>query len=488
MLQFTLLSAVLVAALLSQWTNLAGLVFVAAVFQAASVLNVVTAQAAATGTSAYGVPPALVMALLAGGLWALRLIRGLLQGGWAKGWRQALPINAPLLWPLAWLVAYTIVAVVGAFVLPKWFAGIPVHLLVAMYGAEVAPVPLMHSLSNSVQAINLCLQCGVLLYVLAAVQTPGTRQRLAAGVALACGLVMAIGFYEQLAPFMKWISLVPALANNPGYSQVPLAPMGFVINRVGLPFTEPSYASAYMSAMAVGVAAVALLGRGWWWAWAAALLCVAGLINTLGSTGLAAGAMGFGVLVLWVVVLALRPSATRSRRLRAALLCVLLLVASVWGVRVYETATWRPQVDAMVQGLLVDKAKQTDGARERTNRRALEIVKETYGMGVGLGSNRASSFAASLVSNTGVLGLIFFSAMLGTLLWRYVRAPVLSDMQMFVAAALPTATLAMCLGIPDLNMPMYWGFIFLGFVFCPGNEANDKGAGDGCPPAQAGQI
>ena len=22
-------------------------------------------------------------------------------------------------------------------------------------------------------------------------------------------------------------------------------------------------------------------------------------------------------------------------------------------------------------------------------------------------------------------------------------------------------------GIPDLNLPMYWGFIFLGFVFCP---------------------
>jgi hypothetical protein len=61
----------------------------------------------------------------------------------------------------------------------------------------------------------------------------------------------------------------------------------------------------------------------------------------------------------------------------------------------------------------------------------------------------------------------------------------LSDAQIFVAAALPTATLAMGLGIPDLNMPMYWGFIILGFVFCPGDEAYDKVAGDGCPPARA---
>jgi hypothetical protein len=45
-------------------------------------------------------------------------------------------------------------------------------------------------------------------------------------------------------------------------------------------------------------------------------------------------------------------------------------------------------------------------------------------------------------------------------------------MQIFVAVALPTATLAMGLGIPDLNLPMYWGFIFLAFVFCPGDAGN----------------
>jgi hypothetical protein len=60
--------------------------------------------------------------------------------------------------------------------------------------------------------------------------------------------------------------------------------------------------------------------------------------------------------------------------------------------------------------------------------------------------------------------------MLVTLLWRYWKASALSDAQIFVAAALPTATLAMGLGIPDLNMPMYWGFIILSFVFCPDDD------------------
>jgi len=35
---------------------------------------------------------------------------------------------------------------------------------------------------------------------------------------------------------------------------------------------------------------------------------------------------------------------------------------------------------------------------------------------------------------------------------------------------LATATIAVGLGIPDLNLPMYWGFIFLGFVFCPADS------------------
>jgi len=86
---------------------------------------------------------------------------------------------------------------------------------------------------------------------------------------------------------------------------------------------------------------------------------------------------------------------------------------------------------------------------------------------VGLGSNRASSFFASLLSNTGVPGALLFAAMLVSLLWRYFRTPQLSDPQLFVGVSLLTATIAVGLGIPDLNLPMYWGFIFLGFVFCP---------------------
>jgi hypothetical protein len=177
------------------------------------------------------------------------------------------------------------------------------------------------------------------------------------------------------------------------------------------------------------------------------------------------------VLVFWVLGNALRPYTSKSLRLKALVMCGLLVLTSAFSYKAYQESIYKSKVDTMISHLIIDKANLKDGVRELSNKRALEIIKETYGLGVGLGSNRASSFFASLVSNTGVLGALLFSGMLVTLLWRYFKAPKLTDMQIFVAASLPTATLAMGLGIPDLNLPMYWGFIFLGFVFCP-DDAN----------------
>jgi hypothetical protein len=473
MLQLTGLTVLVTAAFVSQWTSLPGLLLVAGVLQAGSVLNIVTPVAAVTGVAAYGLTPFQFLApwvVLAG------------FGRLCLGPRPSWPVH--LLLPLVFLVSYAVVAIAGAWLLPQWFAGIKVNAVVQIYGVlELSALSL--GLSHGVQALMLLLLILVLLAFLVLLSDQANKNSLTRGLALATMLVVCSGAYEQAAPYFKWPSMAAYWANNPGYSQAPLAPAGFVLNRVGVPFSEPSYASAFMAAMSLGAMGVALLGKRWWLGAAAALICGLGLINTLGSTGLAASGVAFAVLALWVILGALLGSASLSRRLRAALMCSLFLLASTWGFQVYEASAVRPQVEAMVQGLIVDKAKQSDGVREKTNQRALEILQETNGLGVGLGSHRASSFFASLLANTGVLGFGLFAAMLVSLLWRYWRAPHLSDMQIFVATALPTATLAMGLGIPDLNMPMYWNFIFLGFVFCPGGDVGEEVGGCGCPPARA---
>jgi hypothetical protein len=480
MFQLTGLTVLVVGAFLSQLTSLSGLLLIAGVLQAGSVLNVLTSAADATGTAAYGMTPFHLLAPL------------VILAGFCRiyfGTRLSLPIH--LRWPLIFLFLYAIVAIGGSWLLPQWFAGIKLNSVIKMFGMdELSELSL--GLSHVVQALSLLLLLLVLLAFLVLVKDQVSRNALSRGLVLAVILVVSLGVYEQLAIYHDWPTTVAYWANNPGYSQVPLNPFAFelpsgsfLLNRVGVPFSEPSYASVFMAAMCLGAIGVALLGRRWLLGGSAALVCLLGLVNTLGSTGLAAAAVAFVLLTVWVTVGALRGSTSLSRRMRAALLCGLFLLASTWGYRVYEVSAVRPHLEAMVQSLIIDKAKQSDGVREKTNQRAMEILQETYGLGVGMGSHRASSFFASLLANTGVLGFGLFVAMLVSLLWRYWRAPHLSDMQIFVATALPTATLAMGLGIPDLNMPMYWNFIFLGFVFCPGSESDDKGAGNGCPPARA---
>jgi len=115
---------------------------------------------------------------------------------------------------------------------------------------------------------------------------------------------------------------------------------------------------------------------------------------------------------------------------------------------------------------------------------SLRLIIETYGLGVGMGSLRASSFIVTLLVSTGIMGLYFWISFMYCLIVKYYNANTLSDSQLITIFGFVGCSLSMFIGIPDLNLPMYWGFVFLAFVFCPGNEADDKGAGDGCPPAR----
>jgi hypothetical protein len=455
MFQPTHLAMLLICALLAMTTNVAGLLMASMVLQGGSVLNVVTASAKITGTHAYGVTVFHAMALVV-----------VITAAWRylTGPRPVWPRH--LKWPFWLLLLYVAVAVTGAWFLPRLFAGKQVHDTIKMYGTlELSN--LGWNFGHAAQILTLILMLAVLVSVWFLCRSPQERFRLLSGVVLGCILVLTIGGYEQIATHFDWPSMASFWANNPGYQQTPLAPMGFVVNRVGLPFSEPSYASAYMATMLVGTLAMALMGQKWWWWGPVAIICAAGLINTLGSTGLAAAGVGTSILFIWIIIKTFRRSTSMSRRWRAAFLCFLFITGTIWVIKDYEGSKLQPHLDAMIKGLIVNKITATEGTRALNNRRAFEIFQETRGLGVGMGSHRASSFFATLLANTGIVGFLLFIGMLITLLVRYWRAQSLTDSQIFVAAALPTATLAMGLGIPDLNMPMYWGFIILGFVFCP---------------------
>lgn len=442
---------------------LPALVVFSAVFQATSVLNV------PVGKGAFGVSPYNLVALLAGFVLLARLMR-----------ERSLSFlrSAPRITSVS-LAGYVVIALAGALLLPHIFEGTPVNLLIERHGMDRAPVPLTFTLANAVQAVNLCVHAAVLLFLLqAAARNDWRASRMMWALALAAALMLGIGVYERLAPLSGWPSAVKFWMNNPGYVQYHGAKIaGFL--RMSAPMSESSYASAFLAALMAGLFATMFFGRrriaSHWAAMStSALLLAVGLVNTLGTTGWVAAAIVCLAIALWLGASAIRGPSGSLLRPRALALWVTLVLIALSFAWVWKASPAAPQVAKVMDNLLL---KKLDGGsakiRNRSNDHALQIVKDTHGLGVGLGSNRASSFFASLVSNTGVAGALLFVAMLVSLLWRYARAPVLSDSQRFVAVSLVTATLAMGIAIPDLNLPVYWIFIFMAFLFCPPKARTD---------------
>lgn len=438
-----------------QW--LPALLILSTCLQATSVLNV-PVDAGMYGISVYNATALFAFLLLV----------------WRAVQLRALPWPQQPLRPAAlWFGAYVAVAIVGAFVLPHLHAGVPVYLLLNQHGFDRGTTPLVFTVSNLVQAANLAVHVCVLAFLLQArTLSESAHEKMLYGLGAAVGLVLAIGFYERMASLGWWDSFNLFWMNNPGYAQLHNhAVAGF--RRIVAPFSEASYATTFFAAVWVGLLAVCFFGRARPWQLAALPVVGIGLINPLGSTGWVAAGGASVVVLLLASGLALRNRAEHSGVLRSRVLTgwVVVLCIGLGAWWAWSASPAAPRIQAVVNTVILNKLDGGSAkARHRSNERALQIVKDTAGMGAGLGSNRASSYFASMVSNTGVLGLLCFVAMLAALSWRYATAASLEDAQIFAIASLWTATLAVALAIPDLNLPTYWAFVFLAFVACPQSQ------------------
>ncbi len=438
---------------------LPAVIVLSAVFQGSSVLDV------SVGKGAYGVTPYNFSALLAAIVLLFRLTRARTINLVPKAPRTT----------VALLFAYAALSALGAFFLPPIFEGLSVNLLIERAALDQAPSPLRFTLANLAQAVNLGIHMIVLLFLIEASTRPDWNEnRLILALGSGAFLMLAIGAYERVADTFDLQSTIEFWTNNPGYLQHGRGRVNGLL-RMAAPMSEASYASSFLATVLAGLAAVIAFGakraarRDWALAVGFTMTALA-LINTLGATGWVVAGLSCAAIFLALFISVIRePSGVvNPRRQRTKIIGIATIAALLFAGWLGKESPSAPFVTRMLDNLLISKLESASAkVRRISNQRALTIVKETHGLGVGLGSNRASSFLASLVSNTGIAGALLFLGMLGSIFWRYLRAPQLSDAQIFVGAALATATLAMSLAIPDLNLPIYWVFIFLGILFCP---------------------
>lgn len=427
---------------------LVALLVVASVFVAAPVLDF------HVGDSIFGVKPYYFVTILL----AIRAIPLLL--GYRQLKRRMHPVLKVTVSPL---VGFWIWAVATSFLLPVIFRGTQVIDPRAVEGDVAAAFlqgessALHWSFENLGQAAYLTLNLVAVLYVL------GARQKRKASVSSVGVLrfmivfVAVIACLQSIASWKGWDFPESIFNSDPAIANGSILDLESGVRRVSSTFNEPSYAGGFLAAGALGLLAARLLGAEV--SLLVVLLAIIGLILTTATTGYAAFILGVGVLLIYLARGSWQTKLPRHFLRRFTIVVLLLAV----GVGVLLAAA--PPLRDAALGMTVRKADTISfAARTAVDLYSLGLLFKTYGLGVGLGSNRPSSFMADLLGNVGVIGtglfVLFIVRLLGQLL---ARSDAQSRTGAFVMMSwmLVGILLAQTVALPDLSWPPLWAVLIL---------------------------
>ena len=346
---------------------------------------------------------------------------------------------------MAWMAGTVVLAVGGAVVLPRVFAGAAVFS--PRLDADAA-APLAFSTGNVAQAAYLLLNAGLLWY---AAQTAGDARTVRAVInatRVAGAIVVLLAAYQFAAAYTGLPFPDDVLYSNTAYvmqhgSRVMDLP------RLCSTFTEPAGMAVYLVGYLMFLAADVPPVRPWAVAARAGLivLTVAALALSTSSTAYVglAGAAAWAVarFVAWPVVVG-RP----NYRAIAA-----VVVAAVLAVGTYVASSTLQQ---LVRTMVFEKDESSSyDERSGADTFSTHIARNTWGLGVGLGSNRASSFGPSMLSTVGVYGTAALAGVMVQLL-RPANAGPSRRYQPALAAGLVGVVGTKLVSSPDLVTPVMW--------------------------------
>jgi hypothetical protein len=368
--------------------------------------------------------------------------------------RRALPGLTPLALFVVWALIITLMG-------PWVFSSLPVLIPRAGIDQTVsAPLPLRYNISNLAQGAYLILGFATVLFL-------AQRRRLSPhflvpGLALAMLLTGANLLFDLLG--LPWPSKFFDVDPNTRY--VSYTTTGEPRFR-GI-FAEPSGLATWATVAVVYFISAASRTGG------RLRLTYAGLgtlsVVCLWASGSGKAAVAGLLLVALVLLIAAYRFLTSSTKIPIGVvlsgLAALIVVAVEWS-RIYGA----------FYSIIVDKlASQSYFVRTTADLYSLDILVKSFGLGVGLGSNRPSSFWPGLLSTTGIIGAVLFAWATAALIlaaWR--RAEWRPTVY-----ALLTLLMTKSIAGSDLSSPLLW----LGLGGCAYAAWRDR-ADEGVPSNQA---
>jgi hypothetical protein len=355
------------------------------------------------------------------------------------------------------LVVFIIWCVFSAFALPVIFDGIPVDSpRMGVDQSYYIQSPLHWSASNAGQAGYMILNLVMVMCLLRTATWPGRLERLVSAFSWSGVFVAAVGAY-QISCRMLGLAFPSWLFNsNQAWGQAPNQFIAGGFSRMSATFVEPSGAASFLAAWSVFELTLAISGgrrNGRHWVWAAVGSVM--LVETTSTTGYVTAG------IMWMMV-ACDCGATILRRgwikVKASLAVIGFGSAAVIALITMPTA-W-----LLLDAVLINKgASQSALHRTSTLGRAVEVFQQSWGLGVGLGSNRAMSVFFYVLSNLGFPGMLlmlWLLAQLYSLVRQRLYRPAIDPMTRGFLTALGSAFIADIISLlssgAEITQPRVW--------------------------------
>ncbi|HWC64417.1 MAG TPA: hypothetical protein VG501_12390 [Rhizomicrobium sp.] len=356
---------------------------------------------------------------------------------------------------LWWFIALVFLVL---FIALCFFQG-TVDVLPGTYGYKTGNThPFYFARENLTQIAYLLINF-TLLYCLA---HGAARQKLAKLIsawdaAIVCGLFFAVAVCVW--QFFSFYAGIPFptdfFYSNAGYSRSDSQALVGLL-RINGPFEEPSILGYTFTGYML-------------FSWAryrthpttlTIVMLVASLLCSLlsSSTTALAGIFLFLGLVLYDVATGKVNLVPTRFRLSPARFLAIAAVFAIILVGAFAAADNWGAIQFILRDVLFDKAGTTSfKQRSFADFLALQIFTETYGIGVGLGSHKANSLLLTLLSNTGLIGVVLFGWFLfGILTWKRSldesRADAIRPFQLFLLGLLTMHVISN----PNLSVLTFW--------------------------------
>lgn len=331
------------------------------------------------------------------------------------------------------LIAFSCWALLVTAIGPWAFAGVPVLTPGKGVDDQVhAPSSLAYAIGNAAQVTYLLAGLAAARHLWRTGTAPLALSVAAwtgSALSAARGLLKAAGA-DVTAPFFDTLDISYSAPGD---------------DRLRGIFSEPSELAAFSLAV-VAYAAVRTAraedARVRRWSFALFLLAATNLFASASGTAVVAGCVVAAILASSFAVRFFASGGRHAGPISVALLAL-----------VFIGTTSGPQLLEPLMRIVDDKiGSQSLDARSAADAIGLQVVRETSGIGAGLGSNRSSSFLVTLASSTGIVGLALFGGAVLSLLCRSSRLAAATP----AAAGLLGLLVAKSVSAPDLATPLLW--------------------------------